>query len=200
MAAHSSLTPHPSRPVPRAQAEAKTWAFLHVRRRGFRDQDNWGTLFIVDGAGSWQRLCHTYELPWLADATGQSKSRVSRVVEGEYKLQVRTDGAKGWRLELLNTHHRANIQVHRAHRSMYIQGCILPVDFVDFKNEPEGGIGPIEQLKKGEQKIQERSIALMKQIRTRYELLSKNRKGGPTIQISAVLPARHLGKATTMSA
>jgi hypothetical protein len=40
----------------------------------------------------------------------------SKIREGTYLLEVRTDGLKGWRLELKGTGHRRNIQVHRAHR------------------------------------------------------------------------------------
>lgn len=104
-------------------------------------------------------------------------------------MHVRSDGPKGWRLELLNTGHRQNIQVHRAHKSMYIEGCILPVDFIDFRNAPSTGIGPIEVLQKGEPKIERRSIALMKKIRERYELLKADERGNPTITICALLPA-----------
>ena len=175
-----------------------SWPFLHVRRRGFRDDDNWGTLFIVDDAGAWQKLCHTYELPYLEDALGRSKSKVSRIAESEYELKVRTDGTKGWRLELLRTNHRKNVQVHRAHKSMYIEGCLVPVDFEDFKNTPESGIGPVETLKKGDAKIQSRSIALMGTIKARYEELRAGKQGRPTILISATLPALQRGRATTL--
>jgi hypothetical protein len=50
---------------------------------------------------------------------------------------------------------------------MEIKGCILPVDFTDFRNEPASGIGPVELLKKGDAKIETRSIMLMKRIRAR---------------------------------
>jgi len=74
---------------------------------------------------------------------------------------------------------------------MYIEGCILPVDFIDFRNAPSSGIGPVEILEKGDPKIEQRSIALMKKIKTTYELLKPGKKGNPTIAIWAILPAIH---------
>jgi hypothetical protein len=165
------------------------WQFLFARRRGFRSSDQWGTLFVRSPKSGWEQLSRTYELPWREDARGRSASGKSRIKEGEYELQVRTDGAKGWRLELIGTGHRQHIQIHRAHKSMYIEGCLLPVDFEDFRNEPASGIGPIELLKKGDRKIQHRSIAIMEQIRLRYEEQRPGKAGNPTIVIAATLPA-----------
>jgi hypothetical protein len=167
------------------------WPFLFVLRRGFRDADQWGTLYIRNG-DAWEKLSSTYELPWGEDLQGRSASGVSRIKEGVYKLHVREDGPKGWRLELEGTGHRENIQVHRAHKSMSIKGCILPVDFTDFRNVPQNGVGPVEQLKKGEAKIQARSISLMKMIRARYEEMKKTLTGSPTLTIGATLPAIEL--------
>jgi Family of unknown function (DUF5675) len=165
------------------------WQFLFAQRRGFRSSDQWGTLFVRSAAAGWEQLSRTYELPWREDAQGRSKNNVSRIKEGEYELQVRTNGAKGWRLELLRTGHRKNVQIHRAHKSMYIEGCLLPVDFLDFRNEPASGVGPIELLKKGDRKIQHRSVAIMEQIRLRYEQMRPGKDGNPTIIIAATLPA-----------
>jgi hypothetical protein len=166
-----------------------SWPLQALSRRGFQNADNWGTLLIMAPSGNWEVLSHSYELPWKEDDKGRSKSSASRIVEGVFELHVRSDGPKGWRLELLNTGHRENIQVHRAHKSMYIEGCILPVDFIDFRNEPSSGIGPIEILKKGDAKIERRSIALIKKIKARYDVLKEGKKGNPTIAIWAILPA-----------
>jgi uncharacterized protein DUF5675 len=165
-----------------------SWSFLYVQRRGFRDDDHWGTLYIRNGDG-WERFSSSYELAWGEDSKGRSLSRLSRIRGGVYELSVRHDGPKGWRLELKGTGHRSNIQVHRAHRSMYIEGCILPVDFVDFQNEPVGGVGPVELLKKGEMKIETRSLMLILRIRARYEELKKTHQGSATLTISDTLPA-----------
>lgn len=166
------------------------WPLIYVVRRGFRNEDQWGELLLrsMDGR-SWEKFCSSYELPWIEDAKGKSASKKSRIKEGDYDLKVRVNGPKGWRLELIGTSHRKNIQIHRAHKSMYIQGCILPVDFVDFRNEPVSGIGPVEILKKGDKKIQVRSEALMENIKSRYNALSTGKAGRPIITIAATLPA-----------
>jgi hypothetical protein len=137
----------------------------------------------------WERLSSSYELPWREDGSGQSLSGSSRIREGVYKFDLREDGPKGWRLELKGTGHRRNIQVHRAHRSMYIEGCILPVDFTDFRNIPAGGVGPIELLQKGDLKIELRSKMLMNKIRERYAQLKRLQEGAATLTIAATLPA-----------
>jgi hypothetical protein len=176
-----------------------SWPFLALSRRGFRDADNWGRLLIMSPSGKWEILSHSFELPWKEDDKGRSKSSHSRIREGEFELHVRSGGPKGWRLELLHTGHRTNIQVHRAHKSMYIEGCILPVDFIDFRNAPSSGIGPVEILEKGDPKIEQRSIALMKKIKTTYELLKPGKKGNPTIAIWAILPAIHRTSRTALA-
>lgn len=163
-----------------------SWDFLFLVRRLYKSSDDWGKLYIRTQSGSWEFLSYTYELPWREDSHGKSVAKKSRIKEAIYQLIVRTDGPKGWRLELLETGHRRNIQVHRAHRSMYIEGCILPVYFEDFIDP----MHPHEKIKKGEEKIQKRSIELMKQIRQRYEQLSKGKSDRPTLVISALLPAK----------
>jgi uncharacterized protein DUF5675 len=166
-----------------------TWQLLLLTRRGFRDADGWGTLLMMTANGQWEMLSHSYELPWQEDAKGRSRANKSRIVEGEFELHPRSDGPKGWRLELMGTGHRQNVQVHRAHRSLYIEGCILPVDFLDFRNAPAGGVGPVEIIRKGDTKIEQRSITLMRKIKDRYESLRIGKSGNPTITIGAILPA-----------
>ncbi|MEN6426753.1 MAG: DUF5675 family protein [Phycisphaerales bacterium] len=156
-----------------------SWRFLHVRREVFHGSFNWGTLFMRDAAAGWDELCYTYELPWRADERGRSMNNVSRIELGTYEMQVRDDGPKGWRLELLGTGHRAHIQIHRAHQSMYIEGCILPVHFSwDTANAPQ----------RGDQLIKTRSMEIMGKIKTRYENLATANTGRPTVEISAHLP------------
>ena len=157
-----------------------SWPFLHVQRRTFASSDNWGVMYMITSAGDWERLCYSYELAWKPDASGNSKSNVSRIKLGEYELEPRSDGPKGWRLQLRDTGPRTYIQIHRAHKSMYIKGCILPVHFNDFQ---EAG------LKKGDSAIQTHSVALMRQIKTRYDALKRGKSGRPTVLISALLPA-----------
>ena len=166
-----------------------SWPLLTLTRRGFRDSDQWGSLLLMNSAGNWEMLSNSYELPWQENASGQSQSKKSRIAEGVYQLHARSDGNKGWRLELVGTGHRQNIQVHRAHRSMYIEGCILPVSFIDFRNAPASGVGPVQVLKKGDLNIEQRSVQLMHLIRQRYDLLKVANIGNPTISIQAMLPA-----------
>jgi hypothetical protein len=176
-----------------------SWPFLLVHRRGFRDSDHWGTMMMISEAGTWEELCYTYELPWVEDTTGRSLKDKSRIMEGQYELDPRSDGRRGWRLELRGTGHRANIQIHRAHKSMSIEGCILPVDFIDFRNAPRSGVGPIELLTKGDETIQHRSVALMEKIRMRYEGIQGKRHGSATIVLAAILPAYHTRSATRLA-
>jgi hypothetical protein len=131
--------------------------------------------------GDWEKLCYSYELPWIEANGGVSLKGKSRVVEGTYEIKDRSDGSKGWRLELLGTGHRENIQVHRAHKSMYIQGCILPVHFNDFH---EAG------LVKGNIAIESHSVGLMGRSKERYYILAreKSKLGMAEIAISAILP------------
>lgn len=111
------------------------WEFLHIVRREFQGDSNWGEMHMKTTAKKWEWLCYTYELPWKADANGKSINQQSRVEMGVYGLNIRTDGpkrelgGKGWRLELLKTGHRTAVQIHRAAKNLYIEGCILPVHF-----------------------------------------------------------------------
>src|ERR1043165_9566885 len=74
-----------------------------------------------------------------------------------------------------------------------IEGCILPVDFVDFENRPFGGIGPVELLKKGEMKIEARPVLFMKRIRNRRGRCILQRIGGSDANLRYLLlhPDRH---------
>lgn len=180
-----------------------SWEFLHVRRRTFQSSDNFGTMFMVNAAGEWEKLCYTFERPWFEDEHGRSqatyvqtstKKKVpgSRIREGTYELVERSDGPKGWRLELKNTEHRTNIQIHRAHKSLYIEGCILPVSFLDFREFADDGT-LLRRLKRGDQTITSASVKLMGLIRARYQELKATRAADDcaTLVISAFLPAYH---------
>ena len=170
-----------------------TWKFLYSIRREFRGDSNWGEMYMrsVDDK-KWEWLCYTYELPWKADAAGKSLNDKSRVEMGIYELNIRTDGDpraanyKGWRLELLNTAHRNNVQIHRAAKNMYIEGCILPVHFNSFQGT---------DIKKGDSIIETKSKALMNEIMIRLTNLmmtSKKASGRPTLTIAETLPAELL--------
>ena len=166
-----------------------SWDFLHIVRRTYLGDDNWGEMYMMTSDGKWEWLSYTYELPWNADNAGKSKNKVSRIAIGRYELTERKDGmtretgGKGWRLELKNTGHRENVQIHRAARNLYIEGCILPVHF----NTLQGS-----SIKLGNPQITLKSVAYMDKIQERFELLqSKNKqKGNAVLIIAANLPAK----------
>ncbi len=66
------------------------------------------------------RFCYTLELPWAGNMTN-----LSCIPPGRHTASVRTDGKKGWRLELQNTGRRKNIQIHVGNKPSDIDGCIL---------------------------------------------------------------------------
>ena len=162
------------------------WEFLYSVRREFQGDNHWGEMYIKTAARRWEWLCYTYELPWKANAAGKSINGLSRVEMGVYELSIRTDGGprpigKGWRLELLKTGHRGNVQIHRAAPSMYIQGCILPVHFNTFQGST---------IQKGNEIIRTQSTALMDKIQVRLVNLQNNgtTTGRPTLTIAEKLP------------
>jgi hypothetical protein len=162
------------------------WPFLFLVRQVYHGDNNWGTLYMpkfgdLSEHPEWARTSYTYELPWKANSAGHSLSKRSQIDIGTYEMHVRTEPPKGWRLELEGTHPRQNIQVHRAHKSMYIEGCILPVTINRF--------GGFLNWQKGDEAIQALSEMVMSSIRDRYEQLAKVKTGKPTITISAILPA-----------
>lgn len=160
-----------------------SWEFLTLYRGQLKAKSGWGSFYILTENDEWEFLSYSYELPWHAYTSGRlagdSQSDISRVKVGYYELKPRADGPRGWRLELQKTGHRTNIQIHRAHKSMYIKGCILPIHFKNFSTS---------QLTKGDKIIQSKSEDLMKKIKKRYTTLKKNKKGNAVIVITAQLP------------
>lgn len=60
---------------------------------------------------------------------------VSSIPRGVYSAFIRTDGKRGWRLELINVpNNRTNIQIHAGNRPKEIQGCILVGETVSIKD------------------------------------------------------------------
>lgn len=161
-----------------------SWDFIHVQRKVFQGSNNWGIMFIKTSNGRWEKLCYSYELPWKefesGHLKGKSKNNESRIRIGNYNLNTRNDGPKGWRLELQGTGHRKNIQIHRAHKSMFIEGCILPVHFNNFTEA---------QLSRGDAIIQTQSVSLMQNIKARYDQLSSQNNGLASLIVSANMPA-----------
>ena len=162
-----------------------SWDFIYIVRRLYHGDNNWGEMYIKNDKGKWEWLSYSYELPWVEDKQGKSKSEISRIRIGEYPATVRTDGkprvlgGKGWRLELKNTGHRKYVQIHRASASMYIKGCILPVHFNDVSGE---------NIRKGDIRILNKSVEIMEKIEEYYNRIYNNKNGDPVIVISARLP------------
>ena len=71
---------------------------------------------LVDGKAT----CHTLELPYR-----DNKSEISSIPAGHYKGFVRTDGARGWRIELKNVPQRTNVQIHVGNYTRDTTGCTL---------------------------------------------------------------------------
>lgn len=163
------------------------WDLIHIVRRNYHGDDNWGEMYLKTTDDKWEWLSYTYELPWKPDASGKSTNDISRIKIGTYALTVREDGdsrqigGKGWRLQLKPTGHRNYIQIHRAHTSLYIEGCILPVHFNSISGD---------SIQKGDIRIIKQSIKLMEKIEDRYDVLKAGKKGSAELIITAKLPAK----------
>lgn len=64
--------------------------------------------------------CYTLELPYR-----DNKSDVSAIPAGRYRGIVRTDGIRGWRIELKNVPQRTNVQIHVGNYTRDTTGCTL---------------------------------------------------------------------------
>jgi len=161
-----------------------SWEFLTLFRRTYHGNDNWGELFTMQKNSTLEYFSYSYELPWKTFDSGlqkgKSKNNESRIAIGRYQMKPRNDGPKGWRLELEDTGHRSNIQLHRAHSSMFIEGCILPLTFNDRSGDT---------LSKGDTKIQNQSVTLMAKLKEKYDAMKVGKTGNPEILIAATLPA-----------
>jgi len=68
----------------------------------------------------------TLELPDRNNAATNNSATAGRINAGTYQAHVRTDGARGWRLELEGVEGRSNIQIHVGNYPADTTGCILP--------------------------------------------------------------------------
>lgn len=66
------------------------------------------------------KLCFTLELAWR-----NNLNEISALPPGQYEGFARTDGNRGWRIELTGTGNRKNIQIHIGNRPKDTIGCIL---------------------------------------------------------------------------
>ena len=93
-----------------------------------------GRMYLTAGNNAWQFFWYTYELPLIL-VGGKTKSDKSCVkAEKTYPLTIRTDGPKGWRLQLGDTGHRTYVQIHRANWRIGSYGCILPIGLATFND------------------------------------------------------------------
>lgn len=71
-------------------------------------------------------VCYVLEKPWLVNLP-----EISSIPLGEYDATIRTDGTKGWRIELQNVPGRGNIQIHVGNTPADSRGCLLPGTGID---------------------------------------------------------------------
>lgn len=74
-------------------------------------------------------IAYSLELP---DVNNQDY--ISSIPKGTYDAKIRTDGAKGWRIELQDVPSRENVQIHVGNFTSEIEGCILIGTKVDLDN------------------------------------------------------------------
>ena len=65
-------------------------------------------------------VCNTLELPWWYNLND-----FSCIPKGRYAGTIRTDGTKGWRIQLEGVPGRKYIQIHIGNYLREIEGCIL---------------------------------------------------------------------------
>jgi len=97
---------------------------ISIDRKLSTDKCTQGYLAVNDSV-----IAYTLELPNKAN-----KKYISSIPKGEYSAFIRTDGKKGWRLELLDVPNRDNVQIHLGNFLDDIDGCILLGTKVDLEN------------------------------------------------------------------
>lgn len=113
-----------------AAAQVKPTALRLVRRTGWeelmgRNQCIIGDLFFTDpsfpAADMGSKISNALELAYR-----NNLGEISSIPKGDYEGYIRTDGPRGWRIELTGTGPRSNIQLHVGNRPANSIGCILP--------------------------------------------------------------------------
>lgn len=79
-----------------------------------------GSIFIAG------RHIYTLEPPDRNNAATGNYLTAGRILPGSYSSFVRTDGTRGWRIELKNVPARSDIQIHKGSHPEHTWGCILP--------------------------------------------------------------------------
>lgn len=88
---------------------------ITVERKFENDECTMGYLFVNDSL-----ICYSLERADMSNS-----KNISRIPLGTYKGFIRTDGSKGWRIELLNVPNRENIEIHIGNYTFQITGCTL---------------------------------------------------------------------------
>ncbi len=88
-----------------------------------------GSLFIGG------RHFYTLEPPDRNNAATSNYLTAGRIYPGSYSSFVRTDGSRGWRIELRNVPGRSEIQIHAGNFYKDTVGCILPGRSKGIDNE-----------------------------------------------------------------
>jgi uncharacterized protein DUF5675 len=96
---------------------AKDSAFEIAIQRKFSSSECVSGYLLVEG----KVICYILERPWLGNIP-----EISTIPNGRYDATIRTDGAKGWRIELIGVPERANIQIHVGNTPADSKGCLLP--------------------------------------------------------------------------
>jgi len=82
---------------------------------------------IIDG----KDIGRSLELPWK-----NNQSNISRIPEGSYPGFIRSDGKRGWRIQLKGVPDREFVQIHVGNYQRQIEGCILVgTDVTNVGNE-----------------------------------------------------------------
>ena len=175
-----------------------SWVFMHICRRHVDDNDNYGFLWVPTADKAWEFYSYTYELPWVPLPDQRSTNNVSRIEEGLYPVMFTGTTNKYnyyFQLDTTNTAaaHRFSILVHRASPKLIIEGCILPVHFIDEvvvnvdrqqqTSWPSYVGGDLEKAVIGDAGIQTRSEALMLGLRDRFDALKAIWAGTPYIRL-----------------
>lgn len=141
------------------EATSPTVVNIDIQRDTETDESTLGTL-TVDG-----NSLDVLELPDRDNAATEDSDTAGRIPAGTYQAHIRTDGSRGWRIELEGVPDRTNIQIHVGNTPDDTVGCILP------------GTG------RGENRVNN-STAAMNQI----QQIVENAGEGATIQVTVTDP------------
>lgn len=74
-------------------------------------------------------------MPWRDDARNES-----RVQAGHYAGKIRTDGKKGWRIELFDVPNHKHVELHVGNIARDTEGCVLLGVSVSKMLDPKTGV------------------------------------------------------------